>query len=69
MIDKNKLIDVMKFAHQDCLCNYSGTVEEAWEAALIALCKELPEREMRKNYGPYLRGTAEIYDQLKDIGK
>lgn len=68
MIDKNKLIAMMKFAHQDCLCNYGGTVEEAWEAALIALCKELPEVTFKGAY--HDRPTSfDDYNQLKDIGK
>ena len=85
MIDKNKLIEVMAKAMQKDFPVVNTGVDDdgVWrvkplelalfermaEVALQALCKELPEREMRKNYGPYLRGTAEIYDQLKELGK
>ena len=37
---RDKLINKMRYAHQDCLCNADGTNEEAWEAALDALLGE-----------------------------
>ena len=43
VMDKEKIIEAMQFAYKDALCNADATPKEAWEVALKALCKELPE--------------------------
>lgn len=73
---RDKLINKMRYAHQDCLCNADGTNEEAWEAALDALLGELEEPKVVQEIGTgFIEGkivitdARNLYQQLLDMRK
>lgn len=71
---RDKLINKMRYAHQDCLCNADGTNEEAWEAALDALLGELEEPDFRLSETSMqedlrLLHVNMLYQQLLDMRK
>ncbi len=78
MIDKNKLIDAMAEAKynmplhfkkpiwEDTTPETRQTFRESAEAALTALCNELPEAEQIDRFED---NSPELYSQLKELGK
>ncbi len=60
MKTKQELIQIMRNAHQDCLCNADGTVDEAWEAALEAVFSHIGRQD---NHIPSERPLEEPVDE------
>lgn len=71
MKSKEELRSIQRRAYHGAII--SATAEEAWEAALEALCRALPDiPEGATPWGsiePDLVATKELYSQLKQYGK
>ncbi len=76
MKTKQELIQIMRNAHQEAYCNADATPDEAWEAALKALCGTLPDVpevtfnvDGHKHTNIDVYELEDIYNQLKQYGE
>ncbi len=76
MRTKQELIQIMRNAHQQAYCNADASPDEAWEAALKALCGALPDAPWSfvSNGQEYdvewkMKEVCRLYNQLKQWGK
>ena len=70
MINKDKLIEAIATPiHEGNSCTDWESAKKMAEAALIALCRELPEARVEDSPHTNIMKGYDLYSQLKDIGK